>query len=560
MSTAPKQPIVRRWRWLIAGVIAIALVAGAVVYFSSSRSGQKASAAAQTETGTIVTAQIGNLASKSTASGNVKAQHTAALSLGQAGTVAKVNVKVGDQVKAGDVLVQLDDAELARAVASAEQSLIIQEANLAELQGASTAAELASAQAALDSARANLDKVKAGASASDLAAARASMSSAQEAYNTVIAGPDAATVTQAEATLKNAEATLQQAQSAYDKIASRPDAGMSSQALTLQQATNNYASAQAAYQEATKAPTAENVQKAKATLVQAKASLQTLLDSPTPAELASAEAQVKSAEANLASVQEGTASTKIASAKAQVEQARLSLQTAQDNLAKAKLVAPFDGVVTAVNVAQDETASGEAVTLMDPKSLEVVLSVDEVDVGNLSAGQPATVTLEAWPTTEISGKVLSVAPAPKSTSSGSSIVSYEVHLSLGDNNLSVRDGMTANATIVVAAKNGVLVVPNQAITPDRAAGKNYVNRVIVGPDGSQSTQKVEVTVGTKDDDNTEITGGLQAGDKVLIGTLASSSTGSSSTTGTATSGSNANRNRTGGGGGFFFGGGGPPRD
>lgn len=551
--TTQKQPIYRRGRWLAIGVIAIALVAAGAVYFSGRSTQQTASAAAQTETGTIATVATGDLASTATASGNVKVQHTATLSLNQAGTVAKVNVRVGDQVRTGDVLVQLDDTDLARSVASAEQSLIIAEANLADLQSSSSAAELASAQASLDSARASLAKVKAGSSAADVAAARASLSAAQAAYASVLAGPDANTLTQAQATLKNAEATLQQAQSAYDKIASRPEAGMTSQSLELQQATNNYASAQAAYQEATMASTAEDVQKAKATLETAKASLQTLLDSPTPAELAAAEAQVKSAEASLASAQEGTSTVKLAASKAEVEQARLNLQAAQENLAKAKLTAPFDGIVTAVNVAADEYASGEAVTLSDPTSLEVVLGVDEVDVGNLAAGQPATITLEAWPTTDIPGKVVSIAPAPTSSSTSSAIVSYAVHLSLGDNNLDVRDGMTANATIVIASKKGVLVVPNQAITPDRTAGKNYVNRVITGPDGVQSTEKVEVIVGMKDDDNTEITGGLQAGDKVLIGTLASSQ--SSTTSGTAQSGSSSQRNA---GGGFFFGGGGPP--
>lgn len=551
--TTQKQPIYRRGRWLAIGVIAIALIAAAAVYFSGRSTQQTAAAASKAETGTIVAAQIGNLSSQATATGNVKIQRAAALSLGQAGTIAKVSVRVGDQVKAGDLLVQLDDTALARDVASAEQSLIIQEANLADLQGSSTSAEVASAQAALDSARANLDKVKAGSNAADVVAARASLSSAQAAYASVLAGPDASTVTQAEATFKNAEAALQQAQSAYDKIASHPDAGMTSQSLTLQQATNNYASAQAAYQSATKGSTVESVQKAKATLETAKASLQNLLDSPTPAELASAEAQVKSAESSLATLQEGATTTKLAAAKAQVEQARLSLQTAQDNLAKAKLIAPFDGVVTAVNVAEDEYASGAAVSLSDPKSMEVVLSVDEVDVGNLAAGQPTAITLEAWPTTEIPGKVISIAPAPKSTTGA--IVSYEVHVSLGDTNLEVRDGMTANASIVVSSKNGVLVVPNQAITPDRTAGKDYVNRVLTAPDGAQTTEKVEVTVGLKDDNNTEITSGLQAGDKVLIGTLASSST---TTTGTGTAQAGSSTRRTTGGFGGFFGGGGPP--
>jgi len=86
--TTQKQPIYRRGRWLAAGVIAIALIAAAAVYFSGRSTQQTAAAASKAATGTVVTAQIGNLSSKATASGNVKIQRAAALSLDQAGTVA----------------------------------------------------------------------------------------------------------------------------------------------------------------------------------------------------------------------------------------------------------------------------------------------------------------------------------------------------------------------------------------------------------------------------------------------------------------------------------------
>jgi HlyD family secretion protein len=63
----------------------------------------------------------------------------------------------------------------------------------------------------------------------------------------------------------------------------------------------------------------------------------------------------------------------------------------------------------------------------------------------------------------------------------------------------------------------VLLVPSQAVTADREAGKYYVNLVRPGSDGSSTITRTEVTVGLKDDGNTQITSGLNEGDQVLIG-------------------------------------------
>ena len=200
-----------------------------------------------------------------------------------------------------------------------------------------------------------------------------------------------------------------------------------------------------------------------------------------------------------------------------MEQARLNVQEAQETLAKASLKAPFAGVVTAVHVAEGELASGLAVEMVDTSSLRVVLNVDEVDVGELAAGQPAVVTLETWPGQEIQGQITAI--APQATSSGSALVSYEVQVSLGETDLPVRIGMSAEADLITAAKTGVLLVPTQAITPDREAGTYSVNVVRIGPDGLRTTERVQVTTGLKDGDSTEITSGLSVGDEVVIGEL-----------------------------------------
>jgi HlyD family secretion protein len=149
------------------------------------------------------------------------------------------------------------------------------------------------------------------------------------------------------------------------------------------------------------------------------------------------------------------------------------------------------------------------VELVDTGSLEVVLDMDEIDIGAVAVGQLTVVTLEAWPDEELTGEVISIAPKAKVQSE---IVSYEVHLSVETGDLPVLSGMTANAELITANREGVLLVPNRAITADRQAGKYYVTRI-----QGQEMAQVEVTVGLRDKKNTEITSGLKAGDELVIG-------------------------------------------
>lgn len=505
----------RRWPWLVAGIAIVGI--GVVLFALNSAASNARAAALQAQSGQVVEAFIGDLSASATASGSIAAPREARLSLEVAGTVVDVPVSVGDRVRAGDVLVQLDTTALERAVANAELALAIQEANLRDLTNGASEADLASAQAAVASAQASLDKVKAGANPNDIQAARASLAAAQAAYDALVAGPDAEAVAQAQATLNNAEAALRKAQAAYDKVAGRPDVGMTQQSLDLEQATNNYASAKAAYNQAVAGPSQDQIQQARSSVEQARANLQKLLDSPTATELAAAEAQLAQAQAQLASITEGASVDKVTVGQTQVEQARLNLQEAQEKLDKASLRAPFDGIVTAIHVAEGEQASGLAVELADTSSLEAVLNVDEVDVGELAAGQAAVITLETWPGEAIPGTVVSI--APKATAGSSGIASYEVRVQVGPTELPVRIGMTADADLITAERTGVLLVPSQAITADREAGKYTVNLVSTAPDGRRTITKTEVTIGLKDGDNTEITSGLREGDQVLIGEI-----------------------------------------
>jgi HlyD family secretion protein len=198
-----------------------------------------------------------------------------------------------------------------------------------------------------------------------------------------------------------------------------------------------------------------------------------------------------------------------------VEQARIALEKAELDLEEATLVAPFDGVITAVNVDAGEVANGILVELFDPNSLEIVLDVDEVDIANVHQGQTALVTLETWPGTEITSEVVSIAPVAKSDNSA--LVVFEVYLKIGETELPVLLGMTADAALISSDNEEVLLVPNAVINADRNTGTFTVNKVSLDAEGNQVTEEVEVSIGLRDGRFTQITDGLAEGDQVLVG-------------------------------------------
>ena len=379
------------------------------------------------------------------------------------GTIVGVAVEVGDQVLAGDLLVTLDTVDLERAVTQAELNLASAQANLDKLLETADPADLASAQANLASAQENLLDVQAGPSASEIAAAEANLAAAQERYQDLLAGPSESELIQLQASLEKAQISLQQAQWDYDKIAYSDSVGSSPQAASLQQATIDYESAKAAYEQAVEPTSQAELQDALSNIQNAQNQLDTLREQPTPASIASAEAQVASAAAQLEQLLTGSSEAERRAAEISVEQAQLDLDEAWGNLAKAQLTAPIDGTILAVDakLGQQVTTGFSAASLANLNELELTVNVAEVDVSKLMSGQRAIVTIDALPNRAFEGVVSRITPA---SSSDQGVVNYPVTIQLTDDDLSgVRPGMTAVATILDQDQEIGWLVPTAAI-------------------------------------------------------------------------------------------------
>lgn len=467
------------------------------------------------QTAETVEVIVGDLSANATASGTLRAARAATLESSATARVSEVLVRAGQQVAAGEPLVVLDATDLELNVRAAQGNLRQAEAQLADLLGDPTPAELAAAEAAVASAQAQRDDLLAGPSAAELAqlesslrSAEAAVASANAELTNAASSVSAADLSAAEAQLAAAQLQLRAAEDANEELANQATHA------TLQAAQQAVAAAQARVNQLREGPDTAAAQgsvgAAAARLESARAEYERQTAGPTAAQQAQAESQLAEAQASLAQLESGPTAAQRAQAEAAVEQARLALAAAEEALADATITAPFAAAVTAVHVQRGEIAAGPVVGLVDLDSLEVVLQVDEVDVGSLAVGQPATVTLESYPEAEIAAEVASIAPAAGASATG--LVTYDVRLRLGESGLPLLAGMTANATLVTAEKSDVLLVPNEAIQVDRTSGTYSVRRQV-----GETVETVEIVIGLRDSQYTEVREGLSAGDVLLIG-------------------------------------------
>ncbi|MDA8219042.1 MAG: HlyD family efflux transporter periplasmic adaptor subunit [Dehalococcoidales bacterium] len=333
---------------------------------------------------------------------------SAALSVATGGVVAKILVAEGDEVTAGQVLLQLDSAKQQVAVTQAEAGVKRAQAALAQLRAGPQAPEIAAAKAAVEAAQGQLARVQQGPRSDEVAAAEAAVTAAESALQKVLEGPEESQVIMAKADLANAEAALKQAQGNYDKVAAEPNIGARPEALALEQATNNYYAAQSRLDALLAQPTDAAVATAKAQVEQAQASLARVKAGAQPGDLAAASATVRQAQAQLELVQAGARPEAIAAAEADVATAQAAVEQAKVALADTELKAPFAGTVAAVDVTAGEQVgpASPVIQLADFSVWQIeTTDLTELDVVDIREGDAASVTFDAIPDLELAGKV-----------------------------------------------------------------------------------------------------------------------------------------------------------
>jgi HlyD family secretion protein len=176
------------------------------------------------------------------------------------------------------------------------------------------------------------------------------------------------------------------------------------------------------------------------------------------------------------------ARARIASAQAQVRQQQASVNSARLDLEKSVIRSPVDGVVLerAVEPGQTVAASLQTPTLFkiagDLSKMEIVLAIDEADIGQVKVGQQARFTVDAFPERNFRGRVTQLRLAATNTAN---VITYPVVVSVDNPDQLLLPGMTANAEIEISRKQDVLSVPNSALRFRPADEANAQN----GPPG-----------------------------------------------------------------------------
>lgn len=259
---------------------------------------------------------------------------------------------------------------------------------------------------------------------------------------------------------------------------------------------------------------------------------------PSQTELAAAEAAAARGAAN------------VAGALAGVAQAKATLSSSATSLAKATIRSPIDGVVLsrAVEPGNAVAASLQAVTLFtlaeDLTQMKLQVNVDEADVGQVRDGQRAAFTVSAWPARRYPARIVRVGYG---STTKDNVVTYLADLSVENDDLSLRPGMTATATITTVERSDALLVPNAALryVPAAAApaapsgGGGIVSSMMPRPPGGSRVRSagtdiaqvrqvwvldggqpraVPVTPGVSDGRMTEVTSDvLKPGMAVIVG-------------------------------------------
>ena len=401
-----------------------------------------------------------------------------------AGRIKAVLVGEGDSVKAGQELVQFDDAILQAQRRQAEASLSAAQANQAAAEASQAAAQ------------ANLDQVKAGARSQELEAeqqavvaaqgrvtsaegqlaqtrgglqaAKAARDQAVAAFANLKQGARPEQIEAATVAYQQAQVAVSVAQANYDKVASRADVGSMPQSMALQQATLALQAAKSNYEGVLSGATTPQLDQARAAINQSLAGIlqATATVSQTEAAVGTAKAGLSAEQARLDMMQAGARPEQVKAAEAQVAATQAQVKAAAGQVAAAlaninlldtqisrlSIKAPADGVVFARAVEPGEVAlpGGTLAVLADLGHLSVTVYLPESRYGEVKLDDAASVTVDSFPGQVFRGTVQHIAdqaeftPRNVQTPVGRRTTVFAVKLSVENPESKLKPGMPAD--------------------------------------------------------------------------------------------------------------------
>ncbi len=209
-----------------------------------------------------------------------------------------------------------------------------------------------------------------------------------------------------------------------------------------------------------------------------------------------------------------------------LEQAKKKLNDLKEDLNDYYILAPFSGILSTLNIKKGDLISSSQIigTIVTNQKIAKI-SLNEIDAVQVKVGQPAILTFDALPGLKIKGKVIEISAVSKQEQG---VVSYDIKISLEEENKEIKLGMSVEAEIIVDKKENVLIVPNSAIKRDKDGRyveivKNYdineklLNKPVKIP--QNLIEKRYIKTGLSNDEYTEILEGIQEGEIIIVKTL-----------------------------------------
>ncbi len=519
----------------------------------------------------------GTIVASVSESGQITSTDTLNIQPQVSGQITYIAVKPGEQVRAGQVIAQLNSTTAQQAVQSAKENLQSAQLALQKLQEPSTALTLTQQQDSITQAQqalaslyqstfgditntfldlptiiAGLQDINLGSEAGgasqwnmDYYTTQASQYSPQASSYRTIAYNDYLAARQ----------SYDQTLSDFKAVSSTPDpqtienllketdvtTGLLATAVTSSNNLLGFYTDQLTKNGATPKPvSATQIASLNSYQSKAQSHLTTLLsDSNT---LVTDKNNITVTQQTLQQTQAGADPIDVESSQLSITKAQEALQQAENTLAEYYITAPFSGVIGSVPVhVYDQAGSGTTLATLITTKQYVDLQVNEVDAAKIQLGDETTLTFDAISGLTLTGVVAQINPTG-TVSQG--VVTYDVQVGFDSQDPRIKAGMTTSAAIITAAHQNVLTVPSGAVKTTQAAA-TYVlvftpplanTGSTQGVLSSVAPQQVPVVAGLTDNTNTEIVSGLTAGEQIVVRTTTGQTTASAAAVSTSRTG------------------------
>ncbi|MFH1968171.1 MAG: efflux RND transporter periplasmic adaptor subunit [bacterium] len=464
----------------------------------------------------IESVEKGDVLQEISETGNVQATDNISLSFKTVGRIQNINVRIGDEVKRGQILGSIDASQTSSQLKNYQAALNIAKSQYDKLINGYTPEDIKTYEGARDSAEHDLDSEYASA-----------INILEDAYTKIY----------------NSLTTVNGIQSSYFSLVDQQGIKVIDRKAEIRESTDNVKKYFDIARASSNSGDVDNaINQAIISLNNVSSALKVIRDicdegiynykvsSTDKTSLDTQKGYINTALTNVTTSQQDIKFYKIALQKAednlflrqaeprqedidvykaQIEQAEANVSLYQSQLNEAYLISPIDGKVTDINYKIGEVASinQPVINLLSSNPFQIKADIYEQDIVNVKVNDSVWVTLIAFSKNPIMGKVVLIDPAEKIVDQ---VVYYEVTIDFPNELEGIRSGMTADIVIQANKRENVLRVQKNVVT-------NIDGREIIQIVGSGKIEDREIVTGLEGNDYYEVISGLNEKDKIITG-------------------------------------------